>query len=98
MKPCKKGFKPSGLNPKSCKEKKDFLTVLNFEMRNLSDLKLFLLKVKPKIVEDSTEFISQLKIHMKKSIFKIRITKANNFRFFIIELYFPLTSILSTNI
>jgi hypothetical protein len=38
MKPCKKGFKPSGLNPKSCKEKKDFLTVLNYEMRNLSDL------------------------------------------------------------
>jgi hypothetical protein len=43
MKPCKKGFKPSGSNPKSCKEKKDFLTVLNFEMRNLSDFKLFLL-------------------------------------------------------
>ena len=31
MKPCKKGFKPSGLNPKSCKEQKDFLTELNFE-------------------------------------------------------------------
>ena len=60
MKPCKKGFKPSGLNPKSCKEKKDFLTVLNYEMRNLSDFKLFLLKVKTKIVEDSTEFISKL--------------------------------------
>jgi hypothetical protein len=46
MKPCKKGFKHSGLNQKSCKEKKDFLTELNFEMRNLSGFKLFLLKEK----------------------------------------------------
>ena len=39
MKPCKNGFRPFGLNPKSCKEKKDFLTELNLEISNLSVFK-----------------------------------------------------------